>query len=163
MECIKELEKYKGDLIKELAREIIIEIDEKRFRERRKKKLHNTKLLMNNYKALKENAWGGEQKNKYNRDSEEDGILIESIIKTKMRTIKMLSYIDNALKSIENNLKKNNETYKFIAFKKFYFEKKSIEQISEECNCSVMSIRRWNNCIIDELSLILWGVDSLDF
>lgn len=156
---MENLNKVRDNLIKQLAKEVIEEIEIKRINERKSKKYHNTELLMKNYMALKNHI----DKIEYDLENEEDVVFIESITRTKLRTIKMLGYVDSALKIVKSNFKKNNEKYKFLTFEKYYFEKKNIEDICKECNCSKNSVRRWNNSIIEELSLLLWGIDYLSF
>lgn len=159
------MENIKGDLIKGLALEVISVIEANKIKEKKRKRLHNTKLLLENYNALEAHAYKVEDKNKIEKISldEDDEIFIESITRTRLRTIKMLSYVDGALKIVKSNYKKNNEKYKFLVFEKIYFDKKTIEEITVECNCSKNTARRWNNLIIEELSLLLWGIDSLEF
>lgn len=157
------MEQVKIDLIKEVAKEVVAEIEKKKIRKKYKKRLHNTRLLMENYNALKNHIEKTDDKNKLvNGLDEDDEIFIESIVKTKMRTIKMMGYVDSAIKIVKLDLNRKHEKYKFLAFKKFYFEKKSLDEISEECKCSVSSARRYIDSVIEELSLILWGIDSLE-
>lgn len=161
-------------LVKDLAKEIAKEMEEEKLKQeklkqkkKKKKVLHNTKLLMKNYNCLKAHIDKVVDKDKikweYDDKVEEEVILISSITRTKLRTAKMLAYIDSALKIVEQNLTKNNEKYKFIAFKKLYFSKNTIEEIAFELNCGNNSVRRWNDYVIEELSLLLWGIDSLEF
>lgn len=159
------MDNIKGEIIKDLALEVIAVINENNRKEKNRKRLHNTKLLLQNYNALEAHAYKVDDKNKFEKLSidEDDEIFIESITRTRMRTIKMLSYVDSALKIVKSNYKKNNEKYKFLVFEKMYFDKKTIEEITIECNCSKNTARRWNNLIIEELSLLLWGIDSLEF
>ncbi|MGL4742287.1 MAG: hypothetical protein ACRC41_16085 [Sarcina sp.] len=158
------MENLKIDLVKEIAKEVIKELEIKKAKENYSKRLHNTRLLMENYNSLKNHIEKTDDtSNLINGIDEEDEIFIESIVRTKMRTIKMMSYVDSALKVVKLDLRKKREKYKFLAFEKYYFEKKSIDDICLELNCSKNSVRRWNSYIMEELSLLLWGVDFLSF
>lgn len=114
------MEQFKGDLIKELAKEVVEEIERKKVQEKRRKKYHNTELLMKNYNSLKNHV----DKVQYDFNGEEEEIFIESITRTKLRTIQMLGYVDKALKIVKLDLSKKREKYKFFAFEKYYFERK---------------------------------------
>lgn len=161
---MENLDKIKGNLIKELAKEVIEEIEIKKKKEKRNKRLHNTKLLMNNYNALKAQVGKIEKTNiEYECEDEEEVVFIESITRTRLRTITMLGYIERALKIVKQDYRKKSEKFKILAFEKYYFDKKQIEEISKDCNCSISSARRYIDCVIDDLSLLLWGVDSLEF
>lgn len=158
------MENLKVDLVKEIAKEVIKELETKKAKENYSKRLHNTRLLMENYNSLKNHIEKTDDTSKLiNGIDEEDEIFIESIVRTKMRTIKMMSYVDSALKVVKVDLRKNGEKYKFLAFEKYYFEKKCIDDICLELNCSKNSVRRWNIYIMEQLSLLLWGVDFLSF
>ena len=46
---------------------------------------------------------------------------------------------------------------------KHYIDEKNYEEISEELKCSVITPRRWINEMIDELRVLLFGIDSNKF
>ena len=52
---------------------------------------------------------------------------------------------------------------KYNALTKHYIDEKNYEEISEELKCSVITPRRWINEMIDELSVLLFGIDSNKF
>lgn len=147
--------------IKMLAREVL----EAMTAEAKDKRLHNTRLLMKNYNALKEHI------DNVNEDIEEfelevedgtkDGVWIMSIARSKLRTAKMLGYIDSAMELLEERFRKNGEMEKYRAFTLFFIEKKTNEEIQEILTCGKNSPKRWSDLIINELSILLWGIDAL--
>lgn len=86
---------------KQLAKEIIKEMNDE-FTDRH---LHNTKLLLKNYNHLKQHVEdvNGDITQKLNEleYEKDDEVFINSMIKTKMRTAKMLAYVDESLEIIE--------------------------------------------------------------
>lgn len=147
--------------IKMLAKEVIQEIN----KEKKYKRLHNTKLLMKNYVSLKEHI---DNVNDDIKDFEieveegyKDRVWIVSIAKCKFRTAKMVGYIDNALDILKERYKQNNESEKYEAFELYYIDKETNENIREILKCGKNSPKTWSDLIINELSILLWGIDAL--
>lgn len=147
--------------VKELAKEVIKEL----ARQQKDKRLHNTRLLMKNYTALKNHI------ENVNEDIEEfeievemgskDNLWIMSIARSKIRTAKMVAYVESAMDLVKEKFEKNSEAEKFRAFEMFYLDKKTNEEIQEELNCGKNSPKRWSDLIIEELNVLLWGIDAL--
>lgn len=152
------------------VREAIKEFDEKKKLEQKDKRLHNTRLLMRHYNVLKDHVEKVDDKNyKYNilEDLDEtdiamrDKIWLESMFRTKIRTMKMLAYIDSALVVLKEKYIKNCEEYKFKAFELCYFKELSNEEIMSKLNCGKNSPKKWTEMVMQDLSLLLWGIDAL--
>lgn len=153
------------EMISKATKEAIKEYDKEKNQERKRKVLHNTRLLMKNYNSLKEHI------ENVSEDVEEimldyeglevDEIWILSIKKSKIKTIKMLGYIDSALDILEKRFRQNCEEYKYKAFILYYKDKKTNEEIQEALECGKNSPKKWSDSVIEELSLLLWGVDAL--
>ncbi|MCC0638370.1 MULTISPECIES: hypothetical protein [unclassified Clostridioides] len=148
--------------IKKLTREILKEMKDEKKREN----LHNTRLLLENYNILKSNIEDvkGDITPILNKieelEMEKDKIFIKSMVKTKMRTAKMLAYVDEAKKIIEEEFKIKKEYYKFRAFEMFYFEEKDNEKICKELNCGKNSPKSWRDEIINKMNILLWGIEA---
>lgn len=147
--------------VKELAKEVIKEL----ARQQKDKRLHNTRLLMKNYTALKNHI---ENVNEDIEDFEievemgsKDNLWIMSIARSKIRTAKMVAYVESAMDLVKEKFEKNSEAEKFRAFEMFYLDKKTNEEIQEELNCGKNSPKRWSDLIIEELNVLLWGIDAL--
>ncbi len=147
--------------VKELAKEVIKEL----AKQQKDKRLHNTRLLMKNYNSLKNHL---ENVNEDIKDFEievemgsKDSIWIMSIARSKIRTAKMVGYVESAMKLIKDKFEKNLEAEKFRAFEMYYIDKKTNEEIQEELNCGKNSPKRWSDLIIEELNVLLWGIDAL--
>lgn len=147
--------------VKELAKEVIKELT----KQQKDKRLHNTRLLMKNYTALKNHI------ENVNEDIEEfeievemgskDNIWIMSIARSKIRTAKMVGYVESAMDIIKEKFEKNLELEKFKAFEMHYIDKKTNEEIQEALNCGKNSPKKWSDLIIEELNVLLWGIDAL--
>lgn len=147
--------------VKELAKEVIKEM----AKQQKDKRLHNTRLLMKNYTALKNHI------ENVNEDIEEfeievemgskDNIWIMSIARSKIRTAKMVGYVESAMDIIKEKFEKNLESEKFKAFEMHYIDKKTNEEIQEVLNCGKNSPKKWSDLIIEELNVLLWGIDAL--
>jgi len=159
--------KYKVNIdqaINKAVREAIREYDkEKRMSQRDKRR-----LLMKNYNSLKEHIENvsddiekANEDIKLDFDSKDDEIWITSIIRTKLRTMKMMAYIDSALKILENKFNQDCEDYKYKAFKFYYMNNKTNEEIQELLGCVKNSPKKWSDSAMEELSLLLWGIEVL--
>lgn len=147
--------------VKELAKEVLKEV----AKQQKDKRLHNTRLLMKNYTALKNHI------ENVNEDIEEfeievemgskDNIWIMSIARSKIRTAKMVGYVESAIDIIKEKFENNLELEKFKAFEMHYIDKKTNEEIQEALNCGKNSPKRWSDLIIEELNVLLWGIDAL--
>ena len=157
------------DLIKSMAKKVAKEAVFEIANQGKDRRFHNTKMLMKNYNVLKEHMKGdGEQiKIKFESLDEEDPYMkvefmwLESIARSKARTVKILKYIEDSLDYLETKFKMRNEYEKYKAFELFFIKEKTNEEIQEELNCSKNMPKRWSDMVIKELSILLWGIDAL--
>ena len=146
---------------KSLIKEAIKEFKEEEKEKYRNKKLHNTKLLMKNYNNLKDHIEEVSDDLDIEFEDLADEVWITSITRTKLRTMKMMAYIDSALKIVEKKFRTSCEEYKYKAFKLYYIDKKTNEEIQEILSCGKNSPKNWSDLVIEELSLLLWGIEAL--
>lgn len=149
----------------------------------KKDRLHNTGLLMSRYVELAEHYENIRYKaTEIEEDLEptdfkavtQDDIIIDSIKRSKIRTMIILSQINSAVKFLEVSMKQRNEKEKCEAFKrlymdagkkdmKFYVKIKTVvtDMTNAGMPCSESTVRRWSSEMLDELSIKLFGVDGL--
>lgn len=159
----------KLDEIIERATYKAIKIYEKeKIIDQRKKVLHNTKLLMKHYNDLKEHAESAVETiseinfNDCNVvDLDKDDLYILSIKRSKIKTLIMISHIDASLALLEQKQMKLNTIYKYDALEMFYIQEKSYEDIQEKLSCGKNTPARWINQMLNELSILLFGVDGI--
>lgn len=161
------------DIRKQLKREILKDIK----REREKKILHNTYVLMKNYNKFKQHIKINNKSKISNVDEylndielnmEEieldlaDEKFIKSILKSKIRTATMISFIDEALAIVKKEYKSKRKEEKYKAFEMFFMKENSNKEISEKLYCSINTPKKWSNEVLKDLSLLLWGIDALN-
>lgn len=146
---------------KVLIKEAIKEFKEEEKEKQKDRRLHNTRLLMRNYNSLKEHIDKVNGDLDIEVDNVDDEVWITSITRTKLRTMKMMAYIDSALDIIDKRFKNNCEEYKYKAFELYYMDKKSNEEIQELLGCGKNSPKIWSDLVTSELSLLLWGIEAL--
>lgn len=144
----------------------------------RKNRFHNTELLLNNYLGLQEHFRSAidtasdiqEIEESLSFDSLElDDIIIQSIRRSKIRTRIMVSQIDTSLEIIRLKMTAKGQPEKYEVIQKLYLDSEKItvqwtdriKMVAAEIPCGEMSVRRWRNEMIDELSILLFGVDGL--
>ena len=133
--------------------------------EQKKKVLHNTKLLMKNYNSLKLHAdkaiYSVNDVEDLQEYDDQDKAYILSIRRSRTRTIIMVAHIEMALEELKNKKVKKGCYEQYKALELYYIDKVSYEEIQEELNCSKNTPSRWINSAIKDLSILLFGVDSI--
>ncbi|WP_294124674.1 hypothetical protein [uncultured Clostridium sp.] len=158
------------ELIKIAAKEAIKEFNKEQEEKNKKRVFHNTKLLLRHYNSLKIHV--EEAVDRLNQletdlieinDLDKDELYILSIRRSKSKTLIMIAHIDMALQQLKNMQINKGSLEKYNALKKYYIDEKSYEEIAEELKCGVITPRRWIKEMIEELSVILFGIDSKKF
>lgn len=143
---------------------VIREYQKERDLEDRKKIYHNTYILMKKYNVLKQHIEKMEDNLDIEfemDDLEMEMVWILSIAKSKVKSIKMLAYIDNALEIVEEMFKKKGAYNEFLAFQMFFLEEKTNDEIMRKLQCGKNSPKRWSDNVLKELSILLWGYEAL--
>lgn len=130
--------------------------------------LFNTKKLMENYNLLKERS------NETIQDIEESEhedfwnhgrLSIDSLMVNRAKTVKMMRYVDIALKNYKILCDASNQPRKSIRHSiliKLYVEEKSMEFVSGFFDKDRTTVIRNRDEALEELSVILFGIDVLD-
>lgn len=148
------INKAVGLAIKQYDKEKMIEQKDRRF--------HNTRLLMRNYNRLKDHIENVTDDVEFKIEEDtDDKVWLRSMVRTKLRTMKMLAYVDSALKIVEKEMRKSCVEYKYKAFELCYIEEKTNEEIAEILGCGKNQPKRWSDLALNELSVLLWGIEAL--
>ena len=161
------------ELAEKVAKKAIKEYDKERKQEQKKKVLFNTRLLLAHYNDLKghlDKAIDDINKLKehdlitsdfIDMSKEYDELYILSIKRSKIKTLIMVSHIDLAMETLKKKQKEQSSYEKYQALEKYYLKEKSYESIAEDLNCGVITARRWVNEMVNELGILLFGIDGL--
>lgn len=150
--------------IREMVKVVMKEYDKEKKIEIRKNIYHNTYVLMKKYNTLKAHVENMSDKSEL--DYEMDGLGMEaiwvlSISKSKVKSIKMVRYIDNALAIVEDTFRKKGAIEEYIAFKMYFLDEEKNEDIAKKLGCSKNMPKRWSDNVLKELSILLWGYEAL--
>ena len=149
------------------AKEALKEHEKQLRREKRIKVFQNTKKLMENYNRICQSVEEGvaELSDMDNGDEleefTEEDIFINSILKSKLRSIVMIGHIDKCLKLLEDEECRKNTHEKYLAFKYFYLDGMTYESIAEIYGYGERTARRWITELTGILSVYLFGADAL--
>lgn len=163
--------------IQEIARTAAIEAlklqkNDERMRIR-KNRFHNTELLLKNYLGLVEHFETAQDKaleeEVYSEDLDKQDIIIQSIRRSKIRTKVMIRQIEICLEILRVRMIAKGQPERYDVIQKLYLEPgklsmqwtERIETVASEILCGEASVRRWKNDMINELSILLFGVDGL--
>lgn len=152
---------------KDIIKEVVKELRQEEREKEKKKVYHNTRLLMKNYNSLKEHGDKAIDSIKSFYETidinnlDKDDLYIISIKRSKTKTLIMIAHIDFALEALKKKQNKLVQSEKYKALEKYYIYEKTYEKIAEELNCSIISVRRWINEMVKELSIFMFGIEGL--
>lgn len=155
-------------MINKAVKEAIKQFNKERIQEKSRKVFHNTRLLLLHYNDLNEhvkNAIDSANKIKTNcmelDNLNKDEIYILSLKRSKIKTLIMLAHIDMSMEVLKQKQIKLCALEKYEALEMFYLGKLSYDEIIKHFNCGVNTPRRWINDMINELSILLFGIDGM--
>ncbi len=154
-------------LVRSTALEAVKEFEKSQKKNKRVKVFQNAKKLMENYNRICQSVQEGVAELSDVDDGEEleelssEDIYINSIIKSKLRSIIMIAHIDKCLGLLEEEMIRKEWPEKYEAFKSFYLDRDTQEDIAERFDTTDRTIRRWISELTDILSVYLFGADAI--
>lgn len=154
-------------LAKTAAIEAVKEFEKSQKKNRKIKVFQNAKKLMENYNRICQSVQEGVSELSDVDDGEEleqlsaEDIYINSIIKSKLRSIVMIAHIDKCLKLLEEEQIRKETPWKYDAFKYSYLDGQTQEDIAEMLNTTDRTVRRWISELTGILSIYLFGADAI--
>ncbi|MGL5434369.1 MAG: helix-turn-helix domain-containing protein [Lachnospiraceae bacterium] len=130
------------------AKEAVAEMTAEERRKKRGQTLHNTRRLMENHNRMVQSVQEGVAELVDLTDEPVDGLeadealFVESILKSKTRSLVMLAHIDKCLQLLEAEEYRNNTPEKYLAYKYFYLDELSYDSIAEVYGYSDRTARR---------------------
>lgn len=128
----------------------------------KKNKYHNTFLLMKSYRDAAfhiENAVSEAAQISAGDNMHENNYL-RSIRKTRFKTQIMKAHIDTVLDEMKRRREAAGRGAEFDAFDMYFMQGMTYEQIAEALNAGKNTPRRWISGIINEMGVLLWGIDE---
>lgn len=135
-------------------------------------RLHNIKLLLKNYRGLVLHcAELKDELDLIDNTSIQDLDIstinlesIESIKKSKEKSLAMVIFIRGKMQAYKNSCTDDELRYFRVLEKKYLTEKKySIQEIATYENIDKVTVYRYLNKAIDELPVVFFGVDAIQF
>ena len=91
---------------------------------------------------------------------EQQRTYLESIRRSLFKTLIMTAHIDKAVEEIERRRKAADREIEYKAFEMYFMQGMDYAKIAEELDTGNSTPRRWITAIINELSVLLWGMDE---
>lgn len=152
------------ELMQKQAKAAITELKRQEKQERKKEKYHNTFTLMKCYRDMAlhiENAISdGQQLELKGMTDEQQRTYLESIRRSRFKTLIMTAHIDKAVEEIGRRRKAADREIEYKAFEMYFMQGMDYAKIAEELDTGNSTPRRWITAIINELSVLLWGMDE---
>jgi len=154
------------DLISKAVRTAIREYSKEQKIIRRNRALHNTKMLLKNYEKIKSSVEGAiSEANQLEQDSfdctDNEEVYINSIRRSKLKSLIVITHIENALDTIKNQYKTKGTPEKYEAFVSCFMQNMNYDDAAKQYLSSKTSIGRWINEITKEISIQLFGIEGI--
>ena len=149
------------------AKTAVKEHERQEQRAKRVKIFQNTKKLMENYNRICQSVEEGiSDISELETDVDtgeftEEEIFINSILKSKLRSIVMIAHIDKCLKLLEEEELRKKTHEKYLVFTYIYLDGMAHESIGEVLGCAEKTSRRWVTELTSILSVYLFGSDAV--
>lgn len=149
-------------LISKAVKKAVAEYAAAEEKEAKNKKYHNTFMLMKSYRdaAFHVDNAVSEATQLEKIASKDTQTYLRSIRKTKFTTMIMLAHIDRTLEEIKRRREEAGRGAEYEAFEMYFMQGMTYEEIAEALNAGKNTPRRWISGIINELSVLLWGIDD---
>lgn len=154
-------------LVRTAALEAVREFEKSQKKNRKVRVFQNARKLMENYNRICKSVQEGVSELSDVDDGEEleelsaEDIYINSIIKSKLRSIVMIAHIDKCLGLLEEEMDQKETPEKYRAFRCFYLEGMTYDCIEEAYGYGERTARRWITELTNILSIYLFGADAV--
>ena len=155
------------DLIEKAVKKAIKEYARQEKQERKKKALHNTKLLLKNYNKINSSIEEAiSEANQLELDiidcDDNEKVYINSIRKSKMRSLIVITHIDKALSLTKEEYEQNDMLYKYNALYDCLINGVTYECEAEALSTSTVTLRRWITEVTKVISIRIFGSDGVE-
>lgn len=170
---VEGLTKNQLKIISELAAQEAIRTYEKTLlvekKEKQDRRLRNTELLLKNYRKLKDHC------SEIDSEIEEfegtildmQELTIESLMRYRYKTVKMLKHVDKMLIVYEWDCDHGSEEEKrrYSILKKRYLieDRRTVKELCEELSVEQATVYRDTKRAIKDIAILLFGIDALEF
>lgn len=138
-------------------------------KEKQDRRLRNTELLLKNYRKLKDHC------SEIDSELEEfegtildmQELTIESLMRYRYKTAKMLRHVDKMLLVYEWDCSNGSDEEKrrYNILKKRYLaeDRRTVKELCEEINVEQATVYRDTKRAIKDITVLLFGIDALEF
>jgi len=142
----------------------------------RKNRFRNTELLLKNYLSLikhfelAQDKASEEDLETYNfEEADLEDITVQAIRRGRIRTLIMVTQVEVSLVALRKRMIDKGQPEKYAVVEKLYLDpvksllpwKERNRLVAEELHCGETSVWKWKNDMIEELSIIIFGIDGL--
>lgn len=159
-----DLEELMKKEAQEAAKMAIREYKKQEERDKKQNKYHNTFTLMKCYRDavfhIQNAISDGEQLKLAEMTDDQRRTYLESVRRSRFKTLIMTAHIDKAVEEIEHRRRMAGREIEYKAFELYFMQGWDYEAIAEKLGTGKNTPRRWVTGIINELSVLLWGIEE---
>lgn len=162
------LDKQTVQAITETVLKEVRKQQDRHSKQHKDRRLRNTKLLVENYRMLNKHCEGinADLKDYEEYTYDPDQIQLHTLMKYKVKTKKMLNYFDSMLRTYKEYCELTGpmaaRRYKILYTLYIDDDKKSADDVAEFYNMDRSTVFRDAKKATEELSIFLFGLDSLN-
>ncbi|ABO51121.1 hypothetical protein Dred_2611 [Desulforamulus reducens MI-1] len=154
------------------AKEALKEHKEEERQRVKRIRYQNTEMLLKNYLNLMDHYENAKDRASDIMDLDDldlDEVIVKAIKRSRTRTVIMITLIETCLEILKLRMSAKGQTEKYEVINSLYLDKarrdiqfgELVKTVAEELHCSEPSVRRWKNEMVNELSILIFGVDGL--
>lgn len=157
-------------MLQAAARTAIKELRKEEAKEKKKNKYHDTFSLMRCYRDATfhiENAISeGAQLELEGMTEEQQEVYLRSVRRTRFKTLLMTANIDKVIDEMRKRREAAGREQEYVVFDMYFMQGMTYEQIIEQVEkdsgekLGKNTPRRWVTGIINEMSVLLWGLED---
>lgn len=171
-QLIEQVAKISAEIAAKEAIEHLEKIRQEEQKIKRDRRLRNTRLLLRNYRSFKHHCEDIKMEldviasNEILEEIETDEFAVESIKRSKKRTLAMVQFIDQMLtvyKIICEQSEKQEDLRRYLTVYDLYIsdKRKTHKEVAECHNVHIRTVSRDVNEAVKTLSVLLFGVDGI--
>lgn len=152
------------DLLADKVSERLSMMQQEEFKKMKAYSFHNTRILLNNYQKLKAHVQNVEDQLEEDQGTfwNHQFLTLNALMQNKAKTVKIMRHVDDCLEQYKKLcIDSDSKGYDLLHMK--YFTNLTDELIASRYGIDRTTVGRQIKKAVNELSIILYGADALDF
>ena len=153
------------NLLADKVSERLSRMQQSEFKKLKVYSFHNTRILLKNYKKLQAHVRNVEDQLEEGQDTfwNHQFLTLNALMQNKAKTVKIMHHVDDCLESYEQLCKESGSRGYDLLDLKYFDDNMTDELIGYRYGISRQAVNNQIKEAINDLSVLLYGADALDF